>query len=224
MKSRKQQHPQFKERSFGISVGSVLLLIAAVLVWRGRITTAQVVGGIGAVLLLLGLTNPVLLKWPSAVWWKLAMALGYEYMVTEATNQWTGAAFEALGGVRVHFYPFQGQPAVRKSAEPLEGVVVAGDHDGVGIEAQVPPHHRVAVRRLRLGDEPVEQDVVGLGCLACAHRRAPTARTGRPSITAPRSGAAPANPSVMPGIASPACLPTASPRSAGAASSATSVR
>jgi hypothetical protein len=50
-------------------------------------------------------------------------ALGYSYMVTEATNQWTGATFEALGGVRVHFYPFQAQPAVRKSAEPLEGVV-----------------------------------------------------------------------------------------------------
>jgi len=52
-------------------------------------------------------------------------ALGYSYMVTEATNQWTGAAFEALGGVRVHFYPFQAQPAVRKSAEPLEGVVTS---------------------------------------------------------------------------------------------------
>ncbi len=77
MKPGKHQHPQFKERSFGISVGSVLLLIAAVLVWRGRITTAQVVGGIGALLLLLGLTRPVLLKWPSAVWWKFAMALGY---------------------------------------------------------------------------------------------------------------------------------------------------
>jgi hypothetical protein len=77
VKPGKHQHPQFKERSFGISVGSVLLLIAAVLVWRGRITTAQVVGGIGALLLLLGLTRPVLLKWPSAVWWKFAMALGY---------------------------------------------------------------------------------------------------------------------------------------------------
>jgi hypothetical protein len=32
-------------------------------------------------------------------------ALGYAFMVTEATNQWTGAAFEALGGVRVHFAP-----------------------------------------------------------------------------------------------------------------------
>ena len=52
-------------------------------------------------------------------------ALGYEYMVTEATNQWTGAAFEALGGVRVHFYAFQARPAVRQSDEPLEGVVTS---------------------------------------------------------------------------------------------------
>jgi len=52
-------------------------------------------------------------------------ALGYSYMVTEATNQWTGAAFEALGGVRVHFAPFQAQPAVHKSTEPLEDVTTS---------------------------------------------------------------------------------------------------
>jgi hypothetical protein len=52
-------------------------------------------------------------------------ALGYQYMVTEATNQWTGAAFEALGGVRVHFAPFQAESAVPKSAEPLEGVTTS---------------------------------------------------------------------------------------------------
>jgi hypothetical protein len=51
--------------------------------------------------------------------------LGYEYMVTEATNQWTGAAFEALGGVRVHFAPFQASPAVTKSDEPLEEVTTS---------------------------------------------------------------------------------------------------
>jgi hypothetical protein len=54
-----------------------------------------------------------------------SQALGYSYMVTEATHQWTGAAFEALGGVRVHFAPFLVQPAVRKSEEPLEGVVTS---------------------------------------------------------------------------------------------------
>ena len=74
---KKKQRPDFKERSFGISVGGVMLLIAALLVWRGRIPTAQVVGGIGAVLLVLGLTQPRLLKYPSAVWWKFAMILGY---------------------------------------------------------------------------------------------------------------------------------------------------
>jgi hypothetical protein len=51
--------------------------------------------------------------------------LGYEYMVTEATNQWTGAAFEALGGVRVHFRPFLVEPAVPKSEEPLEGITTS---------------------------------------------------------------------------------------------------
>ena len=74
---KKPQRPDFKERSFGISVGTVLLLIAVFMIWRGRISGAQITGGIGAVLLLLGLTKPVLLKWPSAVWWRFAMVLGY---------------------------------------------------------------------------------------------------------------------------------------------------
>ena len=52
-------------------------------------------------------------------------ALGYSYMVTEATNQWTGAAFEALGGVRVHFAPFQARRAVPKCDEPLEDVTTS---------------------------------------------------------------------------------------------------
>jgi hypothetical protein len=52
-------------------------------------------------------------------------ALGCSYMVTEATNQWIGAAFEALGGVRVHFASFQAQPAVHKSTDPLEGVTTS---------------------------------------------------------------------------------------------------
>ena len=52
-------------------------------------------------------------------------ALGYAFIVIEATNQWTGAACETLGGVRVHFAPFQARPTVRKSAEPLEGMVTS---------------------------------------------------------------------------------------------------
>jgi hypothetical protein len=52
-------------------------------------------------------------------------ALGYEYMVTEATNQLTEAAFEALGGVCLHFRPFKVEPAVPKSDEPLEDVTTS---------------------------------------------------------------------------------------------------
>jgi hypothetical protein len=69
--------PANPERSFGISVGTVLLLITAALVWRGRIRTAEIMGPIGAILLVLGLTKPMLLKYPSAVWWKFALTLGW---------------------------------------------------------------------------------------------------------------------------------------------------
>jgi saxitoxin biosynthesis operon SxtJ-like protein len=69
--------PKNPERSFGVSVGGVLLFIAALLLWRHRITRAEVLGGIGAVLLVLGLVAPILLKWPSALWWRFSHALGY---------------------------------------------------------------------------------------------------------------------------------------------------
>jgi hypothetical protein len=75
--AKKAKHPHFKERSFGISVGSVMLGIAALLVWRGRITNAEIMGGIGAVLLVLGLTQPMWLYYPSKAWWKFAMILGF---------------------------------------------------------------------------------------------------------------------------------------------------
>lgn len=69
--------PQNPERSFGVSVGLVLCAIAALLVWRGRIGRAEVIGGLGAVLLVAGLVHPPLLKWPSALWWRFSRALGY---------------------------------------------------------------------------------------------------------------------------------------------------
>lgn len=74
---KKIDRPNFKERSFGVSVGGFLLLVAAALWWRGRITNAEILGGVGAVLVVLGLTAPRLLKYPSAVWWKFAMILGH---------------------------------------------------------------------------------------------------------------------------------------------------
>ena len=69
--------PKNPERSFGVSVGIVLCAIAALLVWRGRILRAEILGGIGAVLLVAGLVYPPILKWPSAAWWRFSRALGY---------------------------------------------------------------------------------------------------------------------------------------------------
>ena len=69
--------PRNPERSFGVSVGVVLSVIAAFLWWRGRVGRAEVIGGVGAVLLVAGLAAPRALKYPSAAWWKFSRALGY---------------------------------------------------------------------------------------------------------------------------------------------------
>ena len=73
----KSKSPRSEERSFGISVGTVLCVIAAILWWRGRIARAEIVGSIGAVLLIAGLVYAPLLKYPSAAWWRFSRALGY---------------------------------------------------------------------------------------------------------------------------------------------------
>lgn len=69
--------PANPERSFGVSVGAVLCVIAGLLVWRGRIERAEVVGTIGVLLFVLGLVLPSALKYPSAGWWRFARTLGY---------------------------------------------------------------------------------------------------------------------------------------------------
>jgi hypothetical protein len=66
-----------RDRQFGLAVGTVLLVLSALLFWRGRILTAEIFAAIGAVLVILGRFAPRLLKYPSAAWWKLAMVLGY---------------------------------------------------------------------------------------------------------------------------------------------------
>ena len=66
-----------RERSFGLSVGGVLTIVALVLAWRGRIVRAEVLGAIGVTLIVLGSQRPVWLKVPSDVWWALAGALGW---------------------------------------------------------------------------------------------------------------------------------------------------
>ncbi len=65
------------ERAFGLSVGTVLILIAAFAVWRERYLAAEILGGVGAVLVVLGYLKPLWLYWPSKAWWRMALALGY---------------------------------------------------------------------------------------------------------------------------------------------------
>jgi hypothetical protein len=65
------------ERSFGVSVGAVLCVIALLLLWRGRFGRAEIVGAIGALLLVCGLVYSPLLKRPSSWWWRFSRALGH---------------------------------------------------------------------------------------------------------------------------------------------------
>ena len=69
--------PKNPERGFGLSVGTVLLLIAAYGFWRGRMTMAAGFGAVGLVLVTLGYLQPSWLYYPSKVWWRFAIALGY---------------------------------------------------------------------------------------------------------------------------------------------------
>ena len=69
--------PKNPERAFGVSVGIVLMLIAAYAVWRERMFIAQVTGGVGLLLATLGWLKPLWLYYPSKAWWKFAMVLGY---------------------------------------------------------------------------------------------------------------------------------------------------
>jgi hypothetical protein len=71
------KQPKNPEKSFGVSVGGVLLGIAALLLWRHRILRAEILGGIGGVLLVLGLVSPRALRVPSALWWRFSRLLGH---------------------------------------------------------------------------------------------------------------------------------------------------
>ena len=73
----KKQSPAAKARSFGLSVGGVLMLIALALVWRGRTGRAEIVGGIGTVLVTAGYFRPMLIRIPSDAWWAFATVLGW---------------------------------------------------------------------------------------------------------------------------------------------------
>jgi hypothetical protein len=64
------------ERSFGLSVGAVLCVIAAALFWRRHPLRAEVVGAIGVALIVFGAVAPAMLKRPRVWWWRVARVVG----------------------------------------------------------------------------------------------------------------------------------------------------
>ena len=72
-----KQEPLKKARSFGLSIGTVLIAIALLLAWRGRAGRAEVVGAIGVVLVVFGYLRPAVLRIPSDAWWAFAGVLGW---------------------------------------------------------------------------------------------------------------------------------------------------
>ena len=64
------------ERSFGLSVGAVLCVIAAALIWRRHPLRAEVVGAIGVALIFFGAVAPAVLKRPRVWWWRIARVVG----------------------------------------------------------------------------------------------------------------------------------------------------
>ena len=64
-------------RSFGLTVGGVLLLFAAFTTWRGHFVRGEVLGAIAAVLVVFALVRPGLLAGPAAIWSRIGHALGW---------------------------------------------------------------------------------------------------------------------------------------------------
>jgi hypothetical protein len=77
LKPKKNKDLRPPERSFGLSVGAVLVVLAGLLWWRHHPVRAELIGAVGAVLVTLGAIYPPLLKYPNAWWWRFARALGY---------------------------------------------------------------------------------------------------------------------------------------------------
>jgi hypothetical protein len=64
-------------RSFGLTVGGVLVAFAAFTLWRGHATRAEVLGAIGGLLIVAGLFRPSSLAGIATVWGKVGHALGW---------------------------------------------------------------------------------------------------------------------------------------------------
>jgi hypothetical protein len=67
---------QLSARRFGLTVGSVFLVLAGVSYWRGHGTVPLVLGSLGVLLVVPGLVAPAILVPVERVWMRGAMLLG----------------------------------------------------------------------------------------------------------------------------------------------------
>jgi len=76
--SSTRRSPHRAERSFGLLVGGVFVLLGVWWILRGRFgTVAPWVAGLGAVLMVLGVLAPRALYWPNRGWMTLAEGLSF---------------------------------------------------------------------------------------------------------------------------------------------------
>ena len=72
-----EQVPVPSERSFGLSVGAVLAVLAAFALWRERAALGAVMSTIALLLLAFGAIAPRALRVPNRWWWRFAQAVGW---------------------------------------------------------------------------------------------------------------------------------------------------
>lgn len=89
-------------RFFGLTVGPLLLLLAAWVAWRGHTRPAQAIEAVGGTLLLLGLVAPRLLAPVLRGWMALGHALGLVMTPVIFTLLWW-LAFVPMGILRRTF-------------------------------------------------------------------------------------------------------------------------
>jgi len=69
--------PAPSNRSFGLTVGLVLAAMAAFTGWRGHLLRAEILGGIGALLVAAALIHPARLTGLARAWSRVGHALGW---------------------------------------------------------------------------------------------------------------------------------------------------
>lgn len=69
--------PAPSHRSFGLTVGGVLVAAALLSLWRGHLRQAEVAGAAGAILIAAALSRPAVLQPLAAAWGKIGHALGW---------------------------------------------------------------------------------------------------------------------------------------------------